>query len=139
MCSTLGFDKHLIRLLSFVIQFANGLGAILGNLVGALIRTLLTDEQLLSYGWRIAFLIGVLIAPVAAFLHFCAEEHNPNEGEYDDEGIVDDGSVIVSISSSLQQKQPLTEALQMENVPALVSSFLTPMLAGAGYYITFVW
>jgi len=128
---------------SSIICFANGMGGILGNLVGALLRTLLTDDQLLSWGWRVAFFTGILIAPVAVFLHLYGAEHNPNEGEFDsheeEEADEQEQSIMSSISSSLQRNSPLKEALRRENWPALFSSFLTPMLAGAGYYITFVW
>lgn len=128
---------------SSIICFANGMGGILGNLVGALLRTLLTDDQLVSWGWRVAFLTGILIAPVAFLLHIYGTEHHPNEGEYDsyEEEVGDDQdqSVVASITSSVQQNRPLKEALRRENWAALCSSFLTPMLAGAGYYITFVW
>lgn len=113
-------------------QLANGTGGVLGNLVGALIRQLLTEEQLLSWGWRVAFFTGILIAPVAIWLHAYGAEVHPNEGAYED----DDESA--SLSSSLQNR-PIYHALKRENWAALLSSFLTPMLAGAGYYITFVW
>ncbi|KAL7533953.1 hypothetical protein ACHAXR_006418 [Thalassiosira sp. AJA248-18] len=123
-----------------MICFANGIGSILGNLVGALLRTLLTDDQLVQWGWRVAFVSGVFILPVAIFLHLYGREHHPNEGEYDsNEETVDDQDIVSSISSSLQQHRPLKEALRRENMPALFASFLTPMLLGAGYYITFVW
>jgi len=125
-----------------MISFTMGAGSVLGNLVGALIRTLLTDDQLVSWGWRVAFFTGILIAPAAVFLHFYGAEHNPNEGEFDshEEEVDDQGeNIISSISSSLQQSHPLKEALRRENWPALLTSFLTPMLTGAGYYMTFVW
>jgi MHS family proline/betaine transporter-like MFS transporter len=109
------------------------------NLVGALLRSLLTDEQLFQWGWRVAFFTGILVAPVAVFLHVYGAEHNPNEGEFNQEEEADGVGFDSSISSSLLRKHPITEALQRDNWAALFSSFLTPMLAGAGNYITFVW
>jgi len=123
-------------------SLANGIGSISANLVGALIHTLLTDDQLNSWGWRVGFFTGILILPAASFLHVYGKEHNPNEGEFDDHDDETDGerrSIMSSISSSLQKSSPLKEALKRENLPALVGSFLTPMLAGAGCYVTFVW
>ena len=111
----------------------------MANLVGALLRSLLTDEQLFQWGWRVAFFTGILVAPAAVFLHVCGAEHNPNEGEFNQEEEADGVGFDSSISSSLHRKRPITEALQRDNWAALFSSFLTPMLAGAGYYITFVW
>lgn len=52
---------------SFVMMAAN-VGTLLGNFVGAIMRTVLTEEQLVSWGWRIPFLSGILIAIVAIYL-----------------------------------------------------------------------
>ena len=43
-------------------------GTLLGNFVGATLRTVLTEEQLVSWGWRIPFLSGILIAGAAGYL-----------------------------------------------------------------------
>ena len=135
------------------------MGSVCGNLVGALIRQLLTDEQLLEWGWRVAFFTGILILPVAIYLHLYGKELNPNEGHYNNENddgldeLIDEATVTSvdqrsdrsntmseSITSSIiQNTRPLQHSFKRDNLAALLSSFLTPMLAGAGYYITFVW
>ena len=122
---------------------ASNSGIIIGNLVGALLRTLLTAEQLVQWGWRVAFLSGVLILPVAIFLRLYGREHHPNAGEYDstteaDDAISDQGEGISGLTES-QQKHPLREAVKRENWPALFSSMLVPMLYGGGYYVSVVW
>mmetsp|Transcript_2917 Transcript_2917/g.5198 ORF Transcript_2917/g.5198 Transcript_2917/m.5198 type:complete len:467 (+) Transcript_2917:193-1593(+) len=126
---------------SFINMAAN-FGIILGNLVGALLRTLLTDDQLVQWGWRAAFISGIFILPVAIFLRLYGREHHPNEGEYDssNEGdeANDQGEGISRVTAS-QQKHPLREAVKRENWPALFSSILVPMLYGGGYYISVVW
>lgn len=126
---------------SFVNMAANS-GAILGNLVGALIRQLVTPEQLLQWGWRAAFLSGIAILPVAFYLKLCGKEHHPNEGHYDDDNTTlsydQQGQVIAAFSES-QRKHPLMEAVKRENWPALLSSMLVPMLYGGGYYLSVVW
>lgn len=110
-----------------LVMMAANVGTLLGNLVGALLRTVLTEEQLFSWGWRVPFLSGILIAFVAFYLKIHGEEHHPNEGEYDQEE---------SLESS---KHPLREAIRKENWTALISGTLVPMLWGAGFYLTFVW
>ena len=50
--------------------------------MGALMRTVLTNDQLLSWGWRIPFLSGSLNGLVALYLWMYGREYNPNEGEY---------------------------------------------------------
>lgn len=113
-----------------LVMAAANIGTLLGNLVGAFLRTILTNEQLYSWGWRIPFLSGIIIAFVAVFLKIHGEEHHPNEGEYDQEE---------SSESLGQSKHPLREALKKENRAALISATLTPMLWGAGFYLSFVW
>lgn len=100
--------------------------------MGAIIRTVLTEEQLLSWGWRIPFLSGILIAFVAIYLRTHGKEHNPNAGEYDDE---EESSQYNNATK--ESKHPLREVFKKENLPALGSATLTPMLWGAGFYTTF--
>lgn len=110
---------------------AANIGTLLGNLVGALLRTVLTDEQLLNWGWRIPFWSGLLISCVAVYLRLYGEEHHPNEGHYDNEN---SGSQEQSLP-----KYPIREAVRRENLTALIAATLTPMLWGAGFYLSFVW
>lgn len=126
---------------SFVNMAANS-GAILGNLVGALIRQLVTPEQLLQWGWRAAFLSGIAILPVAFYLKLYGEEHHPNEGHYDDGNTTlsyDQQGEVIAVLSESHLQHPLREAVKRENWPALLSSILVPMLYGGGYYLSVVW
>eukprot|EP00986_Skeletonema_menzelii_P000650 scaffold186_cov129-Skeletonema_menzelii.AAC.6 len=106
-----------------LVMMAANVGTLLGNLVGAFLRTVLSEGQLYSWGWRIPFLSGIVIAFVALFLKIHGEEHHPNEGEYDQEESQE--------SLGEQSKHPLREALRKENRAALISATLTPMLWGA--------
>jgi len=117
-----------------LVMMASNCGTLLGNFVGAFMRAFLTDEQLLSWGWRIPFLSGILIAFVAMYLRDHGVDHNPNAGEYDDDD-EDSGDV----SKQAVSKHLLSEVFKRENLPALGSATLTPMLWGAGFYTTFVW
>jgi len=119
-----------------LINMAANSGAILGNLVGALIRTCLSKEQLLQWGWRAAFLTGVLIVPITIWLHCYGKEHHPNEGEYDESA-----SITRHSSETIEEapRHPLRESCKKENLAALVSSIFAPMLYGGGYYLTVVW
>jgi len=110
---------------------AANIGTLLGNLVGALLRTLLTEEELLDWGWRIPFWSGILISFVAIYLRLKGEEHHPNEGQYAGGDSQDTEQPL--------PKHPLREAVRRENLTALISATLTPMLWGAGFYLSFVW
>ncbi len=103
-----------------LVMMAANTGTLLGNFVGALLRTILTDDELLRWGWRIPFLSGILIAIVANYLRLHGEEHHPNAGEYDDKG--------GKGGSDGGAKHPLAEVFKRENLPALSSATLTPMV-----------
>lgn len=47
---------------------SQGAAALLGSGIAALLTYLLTDSQLLEWGWRVPFLIGTLIVPVGIYL-----------------------------------------------------------------------
>jgi MHS family proline/betaine transporter-like MFS transporter len=50
-------------------QFAGQAAAALaGSLTGVAVTSLLTAEQVLAWGWRVPFLLGLLIAPVGLYL-----------------------------------------------------------------------
>ena len=51
-----------------LVMMAANIGTLLGNIVGAILRSALNEEQLLAWGWRIPFLSGILIAFVALYL-----------------------------------------------------------------------
>lgn len=97
----------------------------LGNLVGASLRSILTDEQVRDFGWRIPFVSGILIAFAAYYLKLYGEEHNPNADVYDHK----DSDIT----------NPVRHAVQKKNHLALLATALTPMIWGAGCYLTFVW
>jgi len=109
-----------------LVMMAANCGTLLGNIVGAVMRTMLTDEELLEWGWRLPFLSGILIAFVAMYLRDYGKEHNPNAKEYEE-------------NNENDVKNPLSEVFKRENLPALGAATLTPMLWGVGFYVSFVW
>lgn len=103
---------------------AANIGTLLGSFVGVFIRAILTDEQLVSWGWRLPFLSGIFIGFVSAYLELHGTEHNPNVGDENDHGAGEGQSL----------KHSLGDVFKRENLPALASATLTPMLYGAGFY-----
>lgn len=100
---------------SYVLAAAN-LGTLLGGLVAAFIRSVFSDEDMMSFGWRLPFLSGVLVSFCACYLKFACHE---------------DFRAEVAI------KNPLKQAFS--NRRALAASCLVPMLWSSGFYLTFVW
>jgi hypothetical protein len=62
---------------------------------------------------------------VAWFLHCRGKEHHPNSGEYDHDG-----------EDKTKERYPIKNVFKKENLPALLSAWLAPMLFGAGFYVS---
>src|SRR5207249_11613717 len=48
--------------------YSQQLASIMGSLVGVVLAASLSREQLYSWGWRVPFLVGLLIAPVGLYI-----------------------------------------------------------------------
>jgi MHS family proline/betaine transporter-like MFS transporter len=106
-------------------MMAANVGTLLGNLCGAFLRQILTDEQLLAWGWRLPFLSGFLIFFVALYLRAHGADVHTTAGVYD--------------SPDSEFKNPIRKAFAKGNRLALLSTSLTPMLWASGFYVSFVW
>jgi MFS transporter, MHS family, proline/betaine transporter len=65
------------------IAFAMIMGCVLGSGIPALVSTLISPEQLATWGWRVPFLLGSAIAACSAFLRVSLPESaafNPKQG-----------------------------------------------------------
>jgi MFS transporter, MHS family, proline/betaine transporter len=66
------------------LQSSMGVSNILGALTGTTLTAVLTPDQLVSWGWRIPFVIGLSVAPVGLWLRARLEETPAFEHEGDD-------------------------------------------------------
>lgn len=107
---------------SYVMAAAN-VGTLLGGIVATTLKGSLSDEQLLSFGWRIPFLSGIIVSLSGLYLKYYGDEeiHHSGGGEEGGNG------------------NPLRMAFRKENIRSLISASLVPMLWSGGFYITFVW
>jgi MHS family proline/betaine transporter-like MFS transporter len=64
-----------------VLQASMGMSNILGALVALSVTSLLAPEQVMAWGWRIPFAVGLLIAPVGLFLRKTLHETPAFEAE----------------------------------------------------------
>jgi len=113
---------------------AANVGTLLGNLCGGLMRLVLTEEQLVSWGWRIPFFSGILIAFVACYLR----KHGA-DGAYHAESSDVSDEAIAAVTKSVQPHNPIRVAFRRGNRLALLSTSIVPMLWAAGFYVSFVW
>ena len=108
-------------------------GTVIGSMLSYILRETLTEEQLLSYGWRIPFLFGALGILPGSYLKYKALDHPADTtAASTDTATSEDGS-------TLKRSDTLTETFGTANRRSLIASALVPCLPAATYYITFVW
>ncbi|MDR5740219.1 MFS transporter [Caballeronia sp. LZ016] len=56
------------------IQTSVGFAVVIGSITGAVITSSMSPESLTSWGWRIPFVIGMLVAPVGYYIRLRIEE-----------------------------------------------------------------
>lgn len=56
------------------IQTSVGFAVVIGSLVGTLIVSTMSPESLTSWGWRIPFVVGMLVAPVGYYIRLKIDE-----------------------------------------------------------------
>mmetsp|Transcript_23562 Transcript_23562/g.25987 ORF Transcript_23562/g.25987 Transcript_23562/m.25987 type:complete len:503 (+) Transcript_23562:74-1582(+) len=106
-------------------MMAANIGTLLGNLCAATLRQTLSEEQLISWGWRLPFFSGILIAFVACYLKRYGVEIQADAGENGEGGSI--------------HANPIKYALRKGNRLAILEAALTPMLWASGFYVSFVW
>lgn len=154
-----GHPQNKWGLYGATVMAAGNFGTFLGGIVASTLRSSLTEQQLLDWGWRIPFLSGILISFCGIYLkYFCQDDgilpgHSPvatDENENDHESMEvsnepkgeeigarsgdDHGSTDVTKGDN-----PLKLAFSRENRRSLLSSATVPMLWSGGFYLSFVW
>lgn len=110
-------------------------GTLLGNLCGGLMREILTEEQLVAWGWRIPFFSGIIIA----FVAFYIRKHGAEGAYYDgDNGDVSE-EAIAAVAKSVEEHNPIKVAFRKGNRLAILSTSLVSMLWASAFYVSFVW
>jgi MHS family proline/betaine transporter-like MFS transporter len=118
--------RHQWGLFGSYVMAAANFGTLLGGLIASTLRATMTEEQLLSYGWRIPFLSGILVSLCGFYLKFYGDEdtidHHHGGGD-----------------ASTPAGNPIKMAFRKENLGSLIAASLVPMLWSGGFYISFVW
>jgi metabolite-proton symporter len=104
-------------------QVSVGAGFLLGSLSAALISQLLSPSDVASYGWRIPFLLGVVVGGVGAYLRWSLSD-TPSFVDIEERGAV--------------SKAPLIEALTVER-KATLTIFGMTLHNTVAYYIPIVY
>ena len=108
---------------SYVMAAAN-FGTLLGGLMAYFLRANLTEDQLISWGWRLPFMSGILVSFCAIYLKYYCD---------------DDSIEQLHTANGEAPTNPIRSAFAKGNRMILFSSSLIPMLWAGGFYICFVW
>ena len=139
---------------SYVMAAAN-FGTLLGALAGSILESVLTPEQLLSWGWRVPFWSGIVVSLSGFYLRSHGgdggHEHALSEARAERHRVAADTSEFHDdyYPSSLGEEEvdaphtpslnPVQKAFQGKNLRPLLAASLVPMLWSAGFYLSFVW
>eukprot|EP00586_Coscinodiscus_wailesii_P021139 CAMPEP_0172498602 /NCGR_PEP_ID=MMETSP1066-20121228/114211_1 /TAXON_ID=671091 /ORGANISM="Coscinodiscus wailesii, Strain CCMP2513" /LENGTH=512 /DNA_ID=CAMNT_0013271929 /DNA_START=24 /DNA_END=1562 /DNA_ORIENTATION=+ len=107
-----------------VVFATSTVGGVLGTLVGFVLRQFMAEESLRSWGWRVPFVAGIVMASSAVYLKLYGDEVHVKTTESEN------GRRVIN---------PIKEAFAPENRHTLLSCILVPMLYAAGGYVTSVW
>ena len=108
---------------------AANIGTLLGNFCAALLRELLTEAQLVAWGWRLPFLSGILIAGVALYL----QKYGTNQDA------LPPPSTTPAAAGAAAAPSPIKAAFRKGNRIALLSTCLVPMIWSSGFYGTYLY
>jgi MHS family proline/betaine transporter-like MFS transporter len=104
-------------------SFSAVAGILIGSAVAALLSAVLTDEQLIDWGWRIPFLLGIAVGVAGLWLRRQVPE-----------------SAVFEQACQAQHiaRLPLLEALE-HNWRSILATIAMSLPASVGFYIPFVW
>jgi MHS family proline/betaine transporter-like MFS transporter len=104
-------------------SFSVVLGSLLGSGTAALFTGLLSDAELLAWGWRVPFLAGLLIGAGGLWLRM---------------GIEESPTFLENRKAGNLAANPVLETIRNDLAPIGITLGLT-ILYSAGYYLPFVW
>ena len=111
---------------------SQGASALLGSAIAALLTYLLTPDQLLDWGWRVAFFIGTLIMPVGLYLrrHVIDDVADSNSGHGLDEADAVNARTVLRRDAALVKKWFLAVATVLGGtVTTYVMIYYIPLYA----------
>ena len=108
---------------SYVMAAAN-FGTLLGGLMAYTMRENLTEAQLLDWGWRLPFMLGILVSFCGIYLKYYCE---------------DDSIEQLHGAGGVSPPNPVKAAFAKGNRMMLLAASLVPMLWAGGFYLIFVW
>jgi len=122
---------------ALVISTANA-GFLLGSLMAFVLRSVLSDEQLVDWGWRLPFLVGSAVGITGVWIRNGVLENQVSP-------IQQDGDTSTIDLEQLREEKPqrvrnpIFMAFSKGNLRALFGCFLVMIAASGAFYILFAW
>lgn len=109
-----------------VVMSTATMGTLIGGILAYIIRETLSEDDLLSWGWRIPFFFGCLVVIPGWYLKYRTDNTPvPTEGAGD--------------ATSNPESNPIKEMWNKEYRSALVSASMIVAMGAGGFYLTYVW
>ncbi|OIN84462.1 MFS transporter [Francisella sp. TX07-6608] len=116
--------------------FFSGFGVFLGTVVVFLFSSFLSESQMLSYGWRLCFVIGMIMAILVLILQFRQDE-SPEYLRAKHDNLLEDTTVVSAIREyPYQIFVVFALAGYLGIVYYMVSAFIPSLLEGSLHYST---
>lgn len=141
-------DNHRPRYWGFfasLVMATAGCGTLLGSIAASILRSTLTQEQLESWGWRIPFLLGILVSLVAWYLRrYGHENHVPLKTkrervaaakELDEEH----AHCQPAPETNEDLRSPVRVVFAKNNLRSLFGTAMVSMLWAGSMFLIYVW
>lgn len=116
--------------------FFSGFGVFLGTVVVFIFSSFLSDAQMHSYGWRLCFVIGMVMAIAVLVLQFRQDE-SPEYLKAKEDGMLDDTPVVSAVKECPYEIFVVFAlAGYLGIVYYMVSAFIPSLLEGTLHYST---
>ncbi|WP_321900762.1 MFS transporter [Paraburkholderia tropica] len=113
-------------------QFASqGVGVSLGALTAAVLTTCLTPAALMSWGWRVPFLLGIAIAPIGMWIRRRIDEQAAPRAHHDA------NAQMKSAQTKNAARAPVLAVLRDHGARAALGTLLTIGSTVTAYVVTF--
>lgn len=97
------------------------IGIMLGSLIGALLTSILSKDDMIAWGWRVGFLVGIVLAVVGVYIRKKTEET----------------PIFLQISENMHNYNPLTKVVK-KHYTELIIAVIFSSLQGVAFFLLFM-
>jgi len=126
------------------VMASSALGATIGSAVSYILRSVLTEEKMLAWGWRIPFWFGLFGAIPTFYLESNERKRNSTRNMQvsivnEEKSDSDEQEGDIALTSSNDTSPHLDGLCSGSNTRGLISGAFVTGIPASMYYITFIW